>query len=226
MKLEKHVHAHPHTCSCTMSGRLILEDLINWKKSTTPSVFILSNMAWMVTNTPVRPIPSLDTDTTGEREIDLTYFYSYILAHDSDGSILSRPLQFSEVVDELEDELRIDTSLLRPAGHMELSDTECGGVLWEREREGDNQWSTSPSVTFPIHTPHTLAHSCPPTPCPPLCTLSRRCTQVVILSLVPPYIPLHPAPTACSLTIQCTIHRELTGTCKQIAAVKTCCVCP
>ena len=59
----------------------------------------------------------------------LTLTHSYILAHDSDRSILSGPLQFSEVVNELDDELRTDTFLLRPAGHLVLSDTECGGVL-------------------------------------------------------------------------------------------------
>ena len=47
------------TSSETRFGREILDDLTNWNTSITPSVFTLSSWAWMQTNVPVRPIPSL-----------------------------------------------------------------------------------------------------------------------------------------------------------------------
>lgn len=45
----------------TSPALCIRADLIDWKKSTTPSVFNLSNWAWMHMNVPVRPTPSLLT---------------------------------------------------------------------------------------------------------------------------------------------------------------------
>ena len=62
----------------TKFWRWALEDLMNWKKSTTCSVLSLSIMAWMVMKAPVRPIPSLGGGTTatdcrtGEEELTCT----------------------------------------------------------------------------------------------------------------------------------------------------------
>ena len=83
-----------------ISGRLMREDLTNWKKSMTCSEFTLSNMAWIQMNAPVLPIPSLAERERGVRgshgtEVD-------ILAEDSDRFVLCVPLQFVEVSDQLQ----------------------------------------------------------------------------------------------------------------------------
>ena len=55
------------TASETSPALCIRADLMNWKKSTTPSVFSRSNWAWMQMNVPVRPIPSLHTKKSNIR---------------------------------------------------------------------------------------------------------------------------------------------------------------
>ena len=47
------------TTSGTSPALWMRADLMDWKKSTTPSVFSRSNWAWMQMNVPVRPTPSL-----------------------------------------------------------------------------------------------------------------------------------------------------------------------
>ena len=67
------------------------------------------------------------------------YIHMYVLAHDSDGFILSAPLQLGEVGDEFDEELRAHSALLWPGGHLVLCDGEGGGVLerrWRGEGEG------------------------------------------------------------------------------------------
>ena len=154
---------------------------MNWKKSTTPSVFILSSMAWIHMNVPVRPIPSLkrgerekeeeeeEEEEEGGREKGAVGRRGHregqgsawgggrrcgLLAHDSDGSVAGVLLGASEAVDQLEDGGGTHAATLWPLGQVVLGDGEGGGVLRGR-REWGNSHPTHVqynTITVTVHT--------------------------------------------------------------------------
>ena len=101
---------------------------MNWKKSTTPSVFMRSSMAWIHTKAPLRPIPSLqDSHWHSQSQLEPyhgTHTLSNSLAHDSDGLVAGVLLSASELLNEPEEDLGAHAALLSPARQVVLRDAE------------------------------------------------------------------------------------------------------
>ena len=86
------------TKSDTKRDRCILEDLIKWKTSSTPSALIRSCCAWRHINAPVLPWPSLEEREREKVNLLIHVPYSlHLLAHDSDRFISSVALNFVKI---------------------------------------------------------------------------------------------------------------------------------